>query len=90
MTKTNRFADKIARMRAGATQVESVERHRVLRRTADRARKQELIQCQFAVVPVPARDAKLLFDVDRGQHFGCVDALFKVRHGLAERFNRKV
>ena len=85
-------------MSAGAAQVEPVQRHGVLRSTADGPDEQELVEREFAVVPVPACDMELFLDVGRGQRFAGGDALLDVgripgdrcHDGVEERLPRRI
>ena len=63
--------DAAARMAAGAAEIQTADRHRVLRRARDRPQHQELVERELAVMPVTARDAELALDVRRQQQLRC-------------------
>jgi hypothetical protein len=74
-------------VRTCAAEVQPVERHPVLRRAANRANEHELVQRQFAVVPVAAGDMELALDIRRRQQLARGDARLEVRRIPADRLD---
>ena len=67
--------DAAARVAAGAAQVQARDRRGIARRARDRAQHHELVQAEFAVVPVAAVHVEFLLQVRRGQQFRAGDLL---------------
>ena len=60
-------ADAAARMRAGTAKIQPVDRHSVLRGTANGPHKHELVERQFAVMPMAPGDVEFALDIRRRQ-----------------------
>jgi hypothetical protein len=50
-------------MSTSAAQKQTIERRTILGCAAHRSREQKLVERQFAVMPVTARDVELTFDI---------------------------
>src|ERR1035441_10584735 len=66
-------------MAAGAAQVQARQRCAVLRGTRHRPDHEELIEGEFAMMPMAAADAKFLLDIERREQFRGDDAVAQSR-----------
>src|SRR4249920_2114351 len=82
--------DTAARMAAGATQIQTVDRRAVLRRARQWTDKEELIEAHRGVVPVTAGHAEFGFDIEGRKQLGVSDQVANARRVAFKRRQDRV